>query len=129
MEAVDQNIVATLLTPQTITPGSEQSLVFSLTNNGHAVKDIRPYLGAFGHVVILRHNAPEDFLHVHPITEIQPTDGTVAFATTFPTSGRYTLYGQFNVEGVVKTFPITIDVTKNGVNAMQHLNSMDHTHH
>lgn len=115
-----------LTTSFPIVTGQATRLVFSLTENGQPVKNIDPYLGAFGHVVILHHNAPEDFLHVHPVTQTKPTDGKVEFETTFKTKGRYTLYAQFNVNGSVKTFPITIDVNEG---AMQAMEGMDHSQH
>ncbi len=108
-----------LTTSSPIVTGQATRLVFSLTENGQPVKNIDPYLGAFGHVVILRHNTPEDFLHVHPVTQTKPTDDKVEFETTFMTKGRYTLYAQFNVDGSVKTFPITIDVGEGAVPPMQ----------
>ncbi len=89
-------------------------LTFTLTKNGQPVTTIDPYLGAYGHVVLLRHTDPDDFFHVHPLTETKPTDGKVQFEAQFPVKGRYTLYAQFNVAGSVKTFPITVDVTETG---------------
>lgn len=89
-------------------------LTFALTKNGQPVAAIDPYLGAYGHVVLLRHTDPDDFFHVHPLTETKPTDGTIQFEAQFPVKGRYTLYAQFNVGNSVKTFPITVDVTEVG---------------
>lgn len=94
---------------------AEVPLRFVVTKNGEAVGDVGKYLGAYGHVVLLRHDDPDDFYHVHPVTESKPTDGRVEFEATFPIKGRYTLYAQFNVGGSVKTFPITVDITKTGV--------------
>ena len=48
------------------------------------------------------------------MTENQPTDGKVIFEGAFPVKGRYTLYTQFNVNGSIKTFPITVDVNEVG---------------
>jgi len=85
-------------------------LTFSLTQNGKPVASVQPYLGAFGHVVVLRHGDAEDYLHAHPITETTPQNGQIQFATTFPAKGNYTIFAQFNIGGQVKTFPITISV-------------------
>ncbi len=93
---------------------AEVPLTFVITKNGKTVGDVGKYLGAYGHVVLLRHNDPDDFYHVHPVTESKPMDGNVEFVATFPIKGRYTLYAQFNVDGSVRTFPITVDVTKVG---------------
>lgn len=90
------------------------TLTFTLTKNGKPIEKIDPYLGAFGHVVLIRHGDPDDFFHVHPLTEVQPTQGQVAFDAQFPVRGRYTIYAQFAVEGRVLTFPITVDVNETG---------------
>lgn len=87
---------------------------FTVTQNGRPVTNIQPYLGAYGHVVELRHNDPDDFFHVHPVTETPSSNGQVVFEGAFPVKGRYTLYAQFNIDGSVKTFPITVDVNEQG---------------
>ncbi len=87
---------------------------FMITKNGQPVDNIGPYLGAYGHIVELRHGDPDDFFHVHPTTEVKPVDGNVVFMGTFPTKGRYTLYAQFNLGNQIKTFPITLDVQEDG---------------
>ncbi len=126
LSASDQGVSALLSTDGAFRTGIAKQLTFSLTKNGQPVADIDPYLGAFGHVVLLRHNEPSDFLHVHPLTENKPTDGKVVFETTFVKKGRYTLYAQFNVDGSVKTFPITIDVADGEATPAQ---GMDHSAH
>lgn len=90
-------------------------ITYTLTNDGKTVEKIEPYLGAFGHVVQLRHNSPDDFFHVHPLTEKIPMNGQVAFEALFPVRGRYTLYAQFNIGGKIHTFPITVDVKEIGM--------------
>ncbi len=114
LSARDEAYVATLMIEQPLTTKKSKRWTFALTRNGQPVTDVAPYLGAYGHVVQLRHGSPDDFFHVHPLTERQPTDGRVAFEGTFPVKGRYTLYAQFNIGGSVKTFPITVDVQEEG---------------
>ncbi len=126
LSATDQGIKAQLSIDGGFRTGEAKQLTFSLTKDGKPVANIDPYLGAFGHVVLLRHNEPSEFLHVHPLTEAKPTDGKVVFETTFTKQGRHTLYAQFNVDGSVKTFPITIDVEEGGAVQMQ---GMDHSAH
>lgn len=103
-------IKAQLTANKSLGRGEEITLTFTLTKNGQSVKQIDPYLGAYGHVVLLKHGNPDDFYHVHPITKTKPANGAVLFAATFPTSGRYTLYAQFQIDGMVNTFPITVDI-------------------
>lgn len=113
--AQDGTYTAKLTIDQPVKTEETKQWTFAITENGKPVTDLKPYLGAFGHVVELRHTDEDDFFHVHPITESQPQDGKVVFQGTFPAKGRYTLYAQFNVKGSVKTFPITIDVSEEGV--------------
>jgi hypothetical protein len=115
LAATDGTIRARLVTTSSFKTKENTVLTFAITEKGKAVTNLQPYLGAFGHVVLLRHDNPDSYLHVHPVTEAQPTDGNVVFATTFPEKGRYSLYAQFNVGGAIKTFSITLDVTQEGV--------------
>ncbi len=110
LEATAQGIRANLAPNPALQAGASSELTFRLTKDGAPLTRIDPYLGAFGHVVILKHDDPTQFLHVHPITTAAPTNGEVRFGTTFPSAGRYTLFAQFNAEGTVRTFPITVDV-------------------
>ncbi|MGN9766625.1 hypothetical protein ACTMS2_15890 [Micromonospora sp. SD12] len=65
------------------------------------------YLGAYGHLVALR-EGDLGYLHVHP--EPQPVDGAVTFWVTAPDPGRYRLYLDFQVAGVVRTAEFTLIV-------------------
>ena len=114
VSAQDGSVTATLVTSGPFKTNEHTQLRFQLTKNNQPAADIAPYLGAFGHVVAIRHGDADDFFHVHPVTETKPTNGVVEFDAQFPITGRYTLYAQFNVGGSVKTFPITIDVTEKG---------------
>ncbi len=114
LSAQDSAYRAVLTTDGILKTNEHNTLTFSVTSNGQPIKNIDPYLGAYGHVVLLRHNDPDDFFHVHPITENKPVDGKVQFEAQFPVKGRYTLYAQFNIGGSVKTFPITLDVNEQG---------------
>lgn len=87
--------------------GKENAVTFDVSQNG---KDIIPenYLGAQGHVVALGDD-PNTFIHGHPVDD---SDVGVDFAFTFEKAGTYTLFGQFKVGGVVRTYPFTITVTE-----------------
>jgi len=55
------------------------------------------------------------YLHVHPVEGDHgdhggSPDGPVAFATEFPTDGRYRLFLQFKVDGRVETAAFTREV-------------------
>ncbi len=112
--AQDGEYTAKLTIDQPLKTKETKQWAFVVTQNGKPVTNLKPYLAAYGHVVELRHTDPDDFFHVHPVTENQPTDGKVIFEGAFPVKGRYTLYTQFNVNGSIKTFPITVDVNEVG---------------
>ncbi|MDQ0920756.1 FixH family protein [Paenibacillus sp. V4I5] len=73
-----------------------------------SVTDLQPYLGAVGHVVILTQDA-ENYLHVHP-TEEKAKGPDAKFMTTFPQSGVYKIWGQFQQNGKVFTVPFVVKV-------------------
>jgi len=70
---------------------TESDLAFDVTRDGRAV-ELEPYLGARGHLVALR-SSDLAYLHVHP-TKTAARRGQLAFATRFPSAGRYRLYLQ-----------------------------------
>jgi hypothetical protein len=49
------------------------------------------------------------YLHVHPDGK-RPTGGEVGFAVHVPSAGRYRLFFDFRVDGVVHTASFTLDV-------------------
>lgn len=72
------------------------------------IQNLEPYLGAVGHVVILSQDA-EQYLHVHPLDE-KATGPKAEFATTFPHSGIYKIWGQFQHNGEVFTVPFVVEI-------------------
>ncbi len=82
--------------------GVETTLQFAIERDGEPAA-IEPYLGADGHLVALR-EGDLAFLHVHP------TGAGPAFATTFPSAGRYRLFLQYKVAGRVETAAFTVEV-------------------
>lgn len=86
--------------------GKENAVVFTISKNG---KNIIPqnYLGAKGHVVALGED-PDTFIHGHPD---EHGDDEIHFAFTFAKAGMYTLFAQFQVDDVVRTYPFTVTVS------------------
>jgi hypothetical protein len=72
------------------------------------ITDLEQYLGAVGHVVILSDDA-EQYLHVHPVDE-KATGPKAEFMTSFPKSGIYKVWGQFQHQGEVFTVPFVVDI-------------------
>jgi hypothetical protein len=89
-----------------LTAREESDLTFTVTRDGAPVTALEPYLGAYGHLVALR-DGDLAYLHVHPLGE--PGDGEtppgpeIEFAAEAPTPGKYLLYLDFQVAGVVHT--------------------------
>jgi hypothetical protein len=93
--------------------GGESELRFEVTRGGRPV-EVDPYLGARGHLVALR-EGDLAYLHVHPVESGSGSGeaaGPIAFATQFPTDGRYRLFLQFKHEGRVQTAAFTREVAR-----------------
>lgn len=94
--------------------GAESDLTVTISRNGAPVTGLEPYLGAFGHLVALR-EGDLAYLHVHPegaSPEPGATSGPdVGFAAHVPTAGRYLLFFDFQVDGVVRTASFALDAT------------------
>ncbi|MGR3937530.1 hypothetical protein [Streptomyces sp. BRA346] len=94
-----------------LTPGTAGELTFTVTRNGTPVRDLQPYLGAYGHLVALR-SGDLAYLHVHPNGE--PGDGKtrpgpgISFTATAPTPGAYRLFLDFKHQGTVRTAAFTV---------------------
>ncbi len=94
----------------------DTELAFTVTRGGEPVEP-EPYLGARGHLVAFR---ADDLAYSH----VHPHDGdsgrhpghsadaspAVEFTATFPAPGAYRLFLDLQVDGVVHTFPFTVEV-------------------
>ena len=93
-----------------LTASGSSRLTFTVARNGRPVTDLRPYLGAYGHLVALR-QGDLAYLHVHP--DGAPGDGTtkpgpaVTFHAEAPSTGTYRLYLDFQHGGRVHTAEFT----------------------
>lgn len=88
--------------------GTAEPFVFTVTRDGQPVA-LEPYLGAFGHLVVLR-RGDLGYLHIHPETEPAPPAGTVKCWFAAPDPGSYRMYLDFQVGGVVHTAEYTLVV-------------------
>ncbi|WP_240371543.1 hypothetical protein [Anoxybacteroides rupiense] len=90
--------------------GQEATLTFRLKDekSGKPIH-LQPYLGAMGHVVIIRKGS-YDYLHAHPIDE-QDEGSEASFMVQFPKDGIYQVWAQFQHEGKVITVPFTVSVS------------------
>ncbi|WP_027409836.1 hypothetical protein [Anoxybacteroides tepidamans] len=91
--------------------GREATLTFHFKDKktGKSITNLQPYLGAVGHVVIIREHS-YDYLHVHPMDE-QAKGPDAVFMVQFPKNGIYQIWAQFQHEGNVITVPFTVKVS------------------
>jgi len=90
----------------TVKAGKEVSLIFDLKDNANnqPIKDLQPYLGEKGHLVIIKSSFPllvSDYIHAHAVKNTP--DGQVQFVTNFPQPGTYKIWVQFNRNGKINT--------------------------
>lgn len=91
----------------------------SAERTGEPVKDLQPYLGAWGHTLILSEDASE-YIHSHPTETIpEGANRTVilggpdaSFDTFFPRPGRYRIWSQFQRAARLTTVSFTINVRR-----------------
>ncbi|GAA2488337.1 hypothetical protein [Winogradskya humida] len=87
--------------------GSTQPLLLTVRDQAGKSAALEPYLGAFGHLVVLR-EGDVGYVHVHP--EPQLADGAVKFWLAAPGPGRYRMFFDFQVAGQVHTAAYTVVV-------------------
>ncbi|MEV6634088.1 hypothetical protein AB0M54_25385 [Actinoplanes sp. NPDC051470] len=86
--------------------GVTQPLFMTVTSAGRPAT-LEPYLGAFGHLVVMR-EGDLGYVHVHP--EATLADGKVKFWLAAPGPGRYRMFFDFQVGGKVHTASWTASV-------------------
>lgn len=92
-------------------PAKQAMLRFELfDSDGRPVQDLRPYLGAMGHLVVISSDG-QVFVHAHPVDR-GPHDASnvVAFHANFRNSGLYKGWGQFQRGDAIHVVPFVNDV-------------------
>jgi hypothetical protein len=88
--------------------GDERELAFTVTRSGAPVQ-VEPYLGADGHLVVLR-QGDLAYLHAHTEEHAEGEEGPIRFMVEYPSAGRYRMFLQFKHEGRVHTVAFTQEV-------------------
>jgi len=94
--------------------GKSTMLTFKLTDSADKpITDLEPYLGAFGHLMII-HQDGQTVVHSHPAEDeaglAASKRGNVAFNARFPKPGIYKAWGQFQRGGQVVTIPFVVKI-------------------
>jgi hypothetical protein len=101
------------LNSDVVSTGAEAMLVFHITRGGQETISLEPYLGALGHLVVLR-QGDLAYLHVHPVATGGTADASgsqITFHVRFPCMSRYRLFLQFIHEGQIHTATFTAEVS------------------
>jgi len=96
--------------------GAATHMAYTITKSGSPVTDLTPYLGAMGHLVIIKDDLKE-FVHSHPHEDGEHGHDSkmkggpkVEFEAHFKTPGTYKGWAQFKHDGKVITVPFTFVV-------------------
>ncbi|MEV4349417.1 hypothetical protein AB0J83_33580 [Actinoplanes sp. NPDC049596] len=84
---------------------STQPILMTVTGADGRPAKLDPYLGAFGHLVVMR-EGDLAYVHVHPETQL--VDGKVKFWLALPSAGNYRMFLDFQVAGTVHTAAWTV---------------------
>lgn len=87
---------------------SVQPILMSVTGPDRKPAALQPYLGAFGHLVMIR-QGDLGYVHIHP--ELQLVDGKVKFWLTAPSQGTYRMFFDFQVAGRVHDAAWTVTIS------------------
>jgi hypothetical protein len=87
---------------------STQPLLMSVTDAAGKPVILEPYLGAYGHLVVLR-QGDLGYVHVHPETRL--VDGRIKFWLAAPSPGTYRMFLDFQTAGKVSTAAWTVVVS------------------
>ncbi len=110
--------------PAEMFAGREAELRYHLTDarTGSPVTDLKPYLAAWGHTLILSEDAA-DYLHSHPVESVDEDlpaseraklngGPKVTFETFFPRPSRYRIWSQFLRQTELITVSFTLDIPR-----------------
>ena len=94
--------------------GREERFAYQVTDarTGQPVRDIEPYLGAWGHSLIMSEDL-EHYVHAHPLESGTDQPGaqggpSLTFKATLPQAGRYRIWTQIKRGGEVSTAVFTV---------------------
>lgn len=121
----DGGFTVDLRTDAPLSTSGATMLDFTIRDGSGPITDLRPYLGAKGHCVIVSADRKR-YLHSHPM------DGgdaaTVGFHTVFPDPGTYKIWVEFRPRGEPLRVSFTVDVPAGSGGAAMSMTDDDHMH-
>jgi hypothetical protein len=90
--------------------GTEQKFSYRLTDaaTGAPVRDLEPYLGAWGHSLLLSEDMTQ-FVHAHPVESLAAGGGpALTFKAVLPAPGTYRIWTQLKRRGELATAVFTV---------------------
>ncbi len=121
-KTVDDLGIELRLEPRQPISGRETKLTFHLTDarTGQLVTDLQPYLGAWGHTLVLSEDLIE-YIHSHPVDQVPAGARAtlaggpmVTFEAFFPKPGLYRSWTQFKRRDRIATVTFTFRVYRLG---------------
>jgi hypothetical protein len=85
--------------------GSVSRIWIHVMRDNVPITDLDPYLGGFGHLVILR-EGDLAYLHIYPVAG-PPQDTSIAFDADVPTAGYHRMFVEFQHHGQIRTAEFT----------------------
>lgn len=100
-----------LRTVGALSPANAQPVAFTIARTAGGAVGLQPYLGAGGHLVVLR-EGDLAYAHAHPLTPASALAGGaagLAFQVETPGPGRYRMFLDFKAGDVVHTAALTAE--------------------
>jgi hypothetical protein len=104
---------------------ADGAVTLRVTRAGEPVDDLQPYLGAHGHLVVIRAGSL-DYVHAHP--EDGPPGPEVTFAVGFGRPGAHRLFFEFRHGGRVHAVAFTLEAGEPTSGEDGHEEGGDHGH-
>jgi hypothetical protein len=116
----DNTKIQLKIEPAEVIAGKPIALKYHLTDikTGEPVNDLIPYLGAWGHTLILSEDL-SDYIHSHPSEPVKSTNGNlhkggpyITFDALLPRPGNYRIWTQFQRGNLLTTVHFTVKAVR-----------------
>jgi hypothetical protein len=120
-KTIDGMRIELKIEPEQLIAGRPATLKYTLSDarTAEPVRDLRPYLAAWGHTLILSEDL-SDYVHTHPNEVVPEAEDPkqlrggpiVTFDTFFPRPGNYRIWSQFLRDQTLVTVSFTVSVDR-----------------